>query len=398
MDKNTPELRFKGFSDEWEEKKLVDLGENIKGKGYTKKSILKEENKDGVEFIPYGSIFTDYKPIIDSSDKKVIEKPRSIKSKTGDLIMPASSTTSDDSIVVASAVSKEGIIYGGDINIFRVGNVNTARFLAYSITHGPIKKDIYSRVEGTTVFHLYFDRIDDLGIYVPSEEEQTKIGNFFKNIDDLIELEENKLNILNEQKRTLLNKMFPAKGETKPEIRFKGFDDEWIKLKYKDIFNDFSYGISASSKDYDGKNKYLRITDIDEVTRKFSYSKITSPNIDALDNKNDKYILKDGDICFARTGSVGRTYKYDKKDGKVYYAGYLIKGDLKTNIINKNFFFYNTLTENYFKQIRVGSKGSVLDGINAKQLKDFILAIPTLEEQTKIGNFFKNLDEQLENQ
>ena len=108
-----------------------------------------------------------------------------------------------------------------------------------------------------------------------------------------------------------------------PVLRFKGFTDEWEQRKLGDVLSKFDYGLNSASSDYDGKNKYLRITDIDEQTHRFNLDNLTSPKVD-LKNK-DNYILHPGDIVFARTGaSVGKTYKYREDDGRVYFAGFLI--------------------------------------------------------------------------
>ncbi|EAE2985798.1 TPA_asm: restriction endonuclease subunit S, partial [Listeria monocytogenes] len=157
-----------------------------------------------------------------------------------------------------------------------------------------------------------------------------------------------------------------------------------------EIANSFEYGLNASSKTYDGENKYIRITDIDESSHVFNQDNLTSPNI-SLDKLNH-YLLEEGDILLARTGaSTGKSYYYSKMDGKVFFAGFLIRAKIKQEY-NVSFIFQNTLTERYNNFIQVTSQRSGQPGINAQEYARFALYIPELKEQQKIGVFFKQLD------
>jgi len=176
----------------------------------------------------------------------------------------------------------------------------------------------------------------------------------------------------------------------KPKIRFKGFTDDWEQRKLGQLASSFEYGLNAASKSYDGINKYIRITDIDDETRTFLDTDLTSPYCDLSLSEN--YLLKDGDILFARTGaSVGKTFIYKAFNGVVYYAGFLIRARLKENC-SPQFVFYNTLTKEYEKFIRVTSQRSGQPGVNAHEYATFELRLPKYDEQCEIGKFFTNLD------
>lgn len=178
--------------------------------------------------------------------------------------------------------------------------------------------------------------------------------------------------------------------QTAPSIRFKGFTEDWEPLKLGDLAESFNYGLNASATEFDGENKYIRITDIDDKSHKFIQSGLTSPNAE-LSNADD-YLLKEGDILFARTGaSVGKSYQYDRLDGKVYYAGFLIRARIKPEF-NPSFIFQNTVTERYKNFIKIASQRSGQPGVNAQEYANFSLLVPTKEEQSKIGAFFKQLD------
>lgn len=176
----------------------------------------------------------------------------------------------------------------------------------------------------------------------------------------------------------------------KPKIRFKGYNDDWEQRKLGELASSFEYGLNAASKSYDGINKYIRITDIDDETRTFLDTDLTSPDCDLSLSEN--YLLKDGDILFARTGaSVGKTFIYKAFNGAVYYAGFLIRARLKENC-SPQFVFYNTLTKEYEKFIRVTSQRSGQPGVNAHEYATFELLLPKYDEQCEIGKFFTNLD------
>ena len=179
-------------------------------------------------------------------------------------------------------------------------------------------------------------------------------------------------------------------NKTKPDIRFKGFTDDWEQRKLGDIASSFEYGLNSAAKEFDGVNKYIRITDIDDNTHEFLKDNLTSPDIDLIDAEN--YKLAEGDILFARTGaSVGKSYIYKDSDGLVYYAGFLIRARIKEKY-NAEFVFQNTLTDKYNKYITVTSQRSGQPGVNAQEYSKFKIQIPNKKEQTKIGQYFSQLD------
>ena len=148
--------------------------------------------------------------------------------------------------------------------------------------------------------------------------------------------------------------------------------------------------MNAAAKEYDGENKYIRITDIDDNTHEFLTDNLTSPDIDLTGA--DNYKLTEGDILFARTGaSVGKSYIYRNSDGLVYYAGFLIRARIKEEY-DAEFVFQNTLTDRYNKYIAVTSQRSGQPGVNAQEYAEFEIEVPKKEEQTKIGTYFRNID------
>ena len=176
-----------------------------------------------------------------------------------------------------------------------------------------------------------------------------------------------------------------------PKLRFKEFNNEWDYDFLKNISSEISYGMNSASKEYDGENKYIRITDIDEKTNKYSYEDIVSPDGEL----EDKYLLKNNDILFARTGaSTGKTYLYNSKDGKMYFAGFLIKANIINH--NSNFIFQQTKLNRFNKWIKIMSMRSGQPGINSQEYGNYKFSLTSIQEENKISIFLSLLDKKIE--
>lgn len=176
-----------------------------------------------------------------------------------------------------------------------------------------------------------------------------------------------------------------------PKLRFSGFTDEWKKSNLGNISSNEMYGMNSAAKDYDGFNKYIRITDISETSNKFIPNPLTSPD----GYLEDKYKLKKGDIVFARTGaSTGKTYLYDDNDRNLYFAGFLIKFHIDN--ANPKFIFYNTLKEEYLNWVSIMSVRSGQPGINSNEYKKLPIILPSLDEQNEISNFLTLIDKKID--
>ena len=176
-----------------------------------------------------------------------------------------------------------------------------------------------------------------------------------------------------------------------PTIRFAGFTDPWEQRKLGDVASSFDYGLNAAATEYDGQNKYLRITDIDDETHEFSKSDLTTPLADLAMSAD--YLLKEGDLLFARTGaSVGKTYLYRQFDGMVYFAGFLIRARIGEGA-DPEFAYQATLTDAYKKYVAITSQRSGQPGVNAQEYADYQLMLPSKTEQQQIGMTLRSLDD-----
>ena len=150
--------------------------------------------------------------------------------------------------------------------------------------------------------------------------------------------------------------------------------------------------MNTAAMKYDGVNKYIRITDIDDVSHRYLDDDIVSPSGDL----NNKYLVNENDILFARTGaSTGKSYLYRQEDGKLYFAGFLIRGHVKSDY-NSFFIFTQTLTEQYEKWVKIMSIRSGQPGINATEYALFKFNCPCSEEQQKIADCLSAYDEAIQ--
>ena len=162
----------------------------------------------------------------------------------------------------------------------------------------------------------------------------------------------------------------------------------WEKVKFSDVCSSFEYGVGAPAMSFDGRNKYIRITDIDDTSHEFKPTPLSSPTF--FDNN---HVVRDGDILFARTGaSVGKSYLYCPTDGKLIFAGFLIRASICTNVVDPKFIFLQTLTAGYRQWVSEESMRSGQPGLNINQYKDFELYLPELSEQRKIATQISAID------
>ena len=162
-------------------------------------------------------------------------------------------------------------------------------------------------------------------------------------------------------------------------------------MSLQDCCSDFSYGLNAPAKAYDGVNKYIRITDIDENTSVYKSDDPVSP--DGL--LSDEYLVNENDILFARTGaSTGKTYLYNQNDGRLFYAGFLIKANVNNNC-DPYFIFSQTKTQSYRRWVEIMSTRSGQPGINSQEYASYPLYVPSKEEQEKIALLLRCLDKRI---
>lgn len=198
-----PEIRFDGFTYDWEQRKLGDVAEFSKGNGYSKGDLI----ESGTPIILYGRLYTKYETIISEVDTYVEAKEGSVYSKGGEVIVPASGETAED-IARAATVDKSGILLGGDLNVVMPNKDINPAFLAISISNGNSQRELSKKAQGKSVVHIHNEEIRNLVIPFPNKVEQNKIVAYFANLDHLITLHQRKCDELKKMKKYMLQNMF----------------------------------------------------------------------------------------------------------------------------------------------------------------------------------------------
>ncbi|HCU0397325.1 TPA: restriction endonuclease subunit S, partial [Staphylococcus aureus] len=356
--KNVPELRFPGFEGEWEEKKLGDLTDRVirKNKNLESKKPLTISGQLGL--IDQTEYFSK------SVSSKNLENYTLIKN--GEFAYNKSYSNGYPLGAIKRLTRYDSGVLSSLYICFSIKSEMSKDFMeAYFDSTHWYREVSGIAVEGARNHGLLNVSVNDfftILIKYPSLEEQQKIGKFFSKLDRQIELEEQKLELLQQQKKCYMQKIFSQ------ELRFKDENGEdypdWKEKKLGDITEQSMYGIGASATRFDSKNIYIRITDIDEKSRKLNYQNLTTP-----DELNNKYKLKRNDILFARTGaSTGKSYihKEEKDIYNYYFAGFLIKFEIDEQ--NNPLFIYQfTLTSKFNKWVKVMSVRSGQPGINSEE-------------------------------
>ena len=374
-----PALRFKGFTDPWEQRKLGEIAVFSKGVGYSKNDLCEE----GTPIILYGRLYTKYETCIFDVDTFVKEKAGGVYSKGGEVIVPASGETAED-ISIASVVVKPGILLGGDLNIVSPTAEYDSAFLALTISSGATHKYLSSLAQGKSVVHLHNADIQSVSAKFPTKREQEKIHLLFGKIDTLITLHQRKYEKLVNIKKSMLDKMFPKNGASVPEIRFKGFTDLWEQRKFSDITFPAgeknrdnlpleSYSITNEHGFIPQDEKFENGGTMREADKRMYY--IVSPNSFAYNPAR------------INVGSIGY-----QNTGKDVIVSSLYEVFKTSDDVDDRLLWHWFKSPDFQKLIFQLQEGGVRLYFYYDKLCMGTVSLPSLEEQRKIGQFFDSLD------
>ncbi|HDG4173715.1 restriction endonuclease subunit S [Staphylococcus aureus] len=371
--KNVPELRFPGFEGEWEEKQLGEVATFAKGKLGAKKDV----SQNGVPIILYGELYTKYGAIVSKIFSKTDIPENKLKmAKKNDVLIPSSGETAIDIATASCIYLNKGVAVGGDINIL-TPQKQDGRFISLSI-NGINKNELSKYAQGKTVVHLYNNDIKNLKIAFPSEfEEQVRIGNFFSKLDRQIELQEQKLELLQQQKKGYMQKIFSQ------ELRFKDENGN----DYPDWENSKIEKYLKERNERSDKGQMLSVTINSGIIK---FSELDRKDNSSKDKSNYKVVRKN-DIAYNSMrmwqGASGKS----NYNGIVSPAYTVLYPTQKTSSL---FIGYKFKTHRMIHKFKINSQGLTSDTWNLKykQLKNINIDIPVLEEQEKIGGFFKKMD------
>ena len=376
--KKVPELRFPGFTDDWEERKLGELGSVAMNR-----RIFKDQTSENEE-VPFFKIGTfGSKP--DAFISRELFEEYKLKYPYPEI---------GDVLISASGSIGRTVVYQGEDEYFQDSNIVWLKH--DNRLDNKFLKQFYSIVkwqglEGSTIKRLYNKNILDTDISIPSTIEQNKIGMFFEQLDDTIALHQRKLDLLKEQKKGYLQKMFPKNGAKVPELRFAGFADDWEERKLSDVAN--HRGGTAIEKYFD-KDGVYKVISIGSYGLNSQY---VDQNIRAISNEiTDGRVVNSGELTMvlndktANGTIIGRTLLVEKDNEYVI--------NQRTEIISpkENFdsnFAYTILNGPFREKVKRIVQGGTQIYVNYPAVSNLNLELPKIEEQQKIGSFFKQLDD-----
>ena len=366
-----PALRFKGFTDPWEQRKLGEIAVFSKGVGYSKNDLCEE----GTPIILYGRLYTKYETCIFDVDTFVKEKAGSVYSKGGEVIVPASGETAED-ISIASVVVKPGILLGGDLNIVSPTAEYDSAFLALTISSGATHKYLSSLAQGKSVVHLHNADIQSVSAKFPTKREQEKIHLLFGKIDTLITLHQRKYEKLVNIKKSMLDKMFPKNGASVPEIRFKGFTDLWEQRKFEEI--------AVRSSVMSDKKGLPRVEYEDIISGAGRLNK----DIKLKESEKVGIVFHKGDVLYGKLRPYLQNWLLASFNG-------LAVGDfwvLQPQNTDSSF-LYRLVQSQQFDEVANQSTGTKMPRADWKLVSKTKFAIPhSVDEQAAIGAYFEHLD------
>ena len=388
-----PKIRFEGYSEDWEQRKLGDsckLNGRIGFRGYTEKDIISKEAGGVLTFSPTNIV--DNKLTIECKNtyitrEKYDESPE-IKISNGDILFVKTGSTLGKSALVTGL--KEDASINPQIVVMRVEK-DTENFMSNVLITDSVMKQVAAVKIGGAVPTMTETELKNFTYFAPAEkEEKKKIGDYFRTLDRLITLHQRKYDETKTLKKYMLQKMFPQNGEKVPEIRFDGFTEDWEQRKLGEVCEIKDSARIPNSEWSESGIPYIRASDV------------TNENTDGVlfisQERYEFYKNRTGaptknDVLFNGGGEIGKSLLItDEKPiyvqgGAVLYARTSKSRELVGQYLKT--YFETTNAKSY---IDAASAGGTMRHFTLKPSQKMRILMPSVEEQEKIGGYFVNLD------
>ena len=393
MDMAKPIIRFKGYQDDWEQRKLgatnTFFTDGNYGEAYPKSSDMTDSGS-GIPFLTGGNL-KDGKLSLDGASYITPEKHSKLTS--GHLL--------EDDIVIAVRGSLGALGYvntdnsGWNINsqlaILRTDKSELyGKFLIQYLLSWTGQNELLKRQTGSALKQLPIGAIKDVEVPITSIAEQGKIGEYFADLDNLITLHQRKCDETKRLKKYMLQKMFPQNGEKVPEIRFSGFTDDWEQRKlgeHCEMYNGDRSSKYPNAQDMVAEGiPFINAGDLENGRVNLTEcNKISREKYDDLGGAK----LQLGDIVYCLRGTLGKNAYIDNfTEGTV--ASSLVA--IRPKNIDGRFMFHVLNSDIEYRQRMVHDEGAAQPNLSAKSVSEFIMPVPHIGEQKKISAYFDNLD------
>lgn len=392
----TPEIRFKRFTDDWEQRKLSDCAGFRRGsfpQPYGNKDWY--DGEGAMPFVQVADVSSDMRLVKDTKQKiSKLAQPMSIFAEKGSVLVTLQGS------IGRVAITQYGAFVDRTVLIFnKYKDDIDKRFWAYIIKEK--FEDEAKKAPGGTIKTITKEVLSDFNLMLPCYAEQSKVADYLISLDNLITLHQRKHDKLISFKKAMLEKMFPKENEKVPEIRFQGFTDDWEQRKFGNLFS-FLQNNTLSRSALDNENGRIQTVHYGDVLIKFGecldVTKEILPFIreDSIAEKYKDSFLQNGDIIIADTAedeTVGKCTEIVNLSNQKIIAG------LHTMPVrsNENFaagylgFYLNS--DSFHNQLKPLMQGTKVTSISKRAIQDTVVKYPlALEEQQEIGKYFWNLD------
>ncbi|STP29421.1 restriction endonuclease subunit S [Enterococcus durans] len=386
MSNNTqPEIRFPGFTEDWEERKLRDITERVRG-------------NDGRMDLPTLTISAS-SGWLDQRDRfsgniAGKEQKNYTLLKKGQLSYNHGNSKLAKYGVVCELTTYDEALVPRVYHSFDTNELASSNFIEYMFaTKRPdreLAKLVSSGARMDGLLNINFDEFMGINVSVPSVEEQQKIGTFFKQIDDTIALHQSKLDLLKETKKGFLQKMFPKNGAKVPEVRFPGFTEDWEQRKLGDVTAEVFQGINTAGDKVEYSDTGTPILQAKHITGgDVTFDEARFLDKERYSNYFPKYVPVENDILFANIGTIGPSTVV-RDESEFLVAWNILKITLKKPEIAE--FIQLQLDQlnqkHYFDSVLTGNATKF---VNKDEMLRTPISVPTIEEQKKVGAFFSNI-------
>ena len=383
---DAPAIRFKGFSDAWEQRKFSELVQIERGGSPRPIDDFITDAPNGLNWIKIGDAPTQGNYITKTAEKirpEGLSKTREVH--PGDLILSNSMSFGKPYIM-----GIDGCIHDGWLLIRNTYGVFDLTFLCHLLGTPQMLSQYRSLAAGSTVNNLNKELVGNTVVTIPSITEQRVLGDYLEQLDNLITLHQRKFEKLTNVKKSMLEKMFPQNGSSYPEIRFKGFTDPWEQRKVTEIGKIYIGLVTTMTKHYTDEGTLLiRNSDIKDGKFEFGDNPIYLEKTFA--EKNETRMHQIGDVITVHTGDVGTSAVITENEAKsIGFATIVTRPNPK--IIDSNYLCSFLNTDKHKKWAVSISTGDGRTNYNLGDYFELVVPVPSIAEQKKIASYIQKLN------
>ena len=376
---DAPAIRFKGFSDAWEQRKLGEMGQTYTGlSGKTKDDF----GHGQARFVTYMNVFSN--PISNPEMTEPIEiDPKQNEVEVGDVFFTTSSETPEEVGMSSILLEKRGKTYLNSFCFgFRPSEKIDSYYLAYMLRSESARAKITLLAQGISRYNISKNKVMEIAVSLPSLDEQKMIGQYFSQLDNLITLHQRKYEKLTNVKKSMLEKMFPQNGSSFPEIRFKGFTDAWEQRKLGELISEYKETVDSSctlpvltssktegvilQEEHFGRKQQHDITGYNVLPRSYCTYRNRSDGVDFTFNVNE--------CC--DMGIISKFYPiFCGNNNDTYFLSLVLNN-----------------SDEVVHEIAYTCTGTGQKVLSFLDLQKMSIRVPRQEEQKKTSAFFKQLD------